>query len=77
MTIKWHTGETTWFILPREAHQLVDFLRKEGFEPMVDSFNDRIIHVNKELNIYQLENKWHAFTGYDKILKKCLEKRYK
>ena len=75
MTIKWKTGETTWFCLPREVQQLIKFLDKQGFKPKIDSFDDRVIHVSKELNHCRLTDKWHKFTGYDKILKKLL-KRY-
>ena len=73
MTIKWQTGETTWFILPRDVHTLMDFLRKKGFDPKMDSIDERICHVNKELFHDRLTDEWHKFTGYDKILVKCLK----
>ena len=75
MTIKWQGGETVWFILPRNVHQLMDFLRKKGFNPQLSAFDDRVITVNKELFHDLLEDDWHKFTGYDKILANLL-KRY-
>lgn len=76
MTIKWKSGETTWFVLPREVHQLMEFLRKKGFEPKLDAFDpERVCHVNKELVHNWLTDDWHKFTGYDKILANLL-KRY-
>lgn len=74
MTIKWQGGETTWFILPREVPNLIQFLTKKGFEPRLDSFDDRVLHVNKELVHNWLTDDWQKFTGYDKILANLLKK---
>ncbi len=74
MTIKWHNGETCWCILDSEVHKLMDFLQKKGFEPKLSPFNNRLITVNKELVMYWLEDDWHKFTGYDKILAKLLSR---
>ncbi len=69
MTIKWKTGETTWFCLPRYEDDLIRFLIREGFKPKRDTIEDSVVHVNKELIKHRLDDKWNKFTGYDKILK--------
>ena len=76
MIILYKNEETCVFILPRERNQFLQFLHKKGFNPTEKLYqvDKDVISVSKSFNWYQIEDAWHRFTGYDKILKKLLER---
>jgi hypothetical protein len=65
--------ETPFMVLPRELGQLLQFLTREGYNPMVTG--DRTISISKPVQRYWvLHERWNKFTGYDKILAALLRR---
>lgn len=81
MILRWKDGETVVFgPLPRDENRFMQFLTKEKLNPVIisrpnhDSTSGMVVRVNREIYHDQLIERWHKFTGYDKILAAYLKR---